>query len=299
MIHTLHRMLCAAAPLAAALVVSGCSVQTNLPGADRPAPAQRQPAKAPPAPKTPGEKLAAEGDAAFARRSDPDQLSRAIELYRQSAAAEDSFSVRVKLARAEHFAAESAPAGETGRETRLAAFQRGVEQAQAALRMRGLDENVDCAAGAKREDVPALYWLAENLQGLAREIGLSYSGEQRRLALCLAERATELDPEYFHGGPTRLLGALLSQMPALTGGDLSRSRRMFDKSMLAGPSFLQTRVDLAATWAVKKQDRETFVQALNAVLVAPVDVVPQIEPENRLARERARALLERERDLFR
>ncbi len=298
MIPSVRNLARALAVVVTACTLSGCTVKANLPGDDRkpppPPPVKQTEAR----PQTPSEKLASEGDAAFAKRSDPVELARAIERWRESVAVQDSFDVRVKLARAEHFVAESAPPGEPGRAQRLEAFQRGLEQARAALRLRKVEEGANCAEKAKREDVPALYWLAENLQGLARELGLSESGEQRKLALCLAERAAELDPEYFHGGPTRLLGALLSQEPALAGGDLARSRKMFDKSLLAGPSYLQTRVDLASTWAVKKQEKAAFLEALNAVLVAPVDVVPDIEPENRLARERARKLLERERELF-
>lgn len=285
--------------LAAVLFVAGCTVHANLPGDDRatvPAPAPEKKVETRPA--TPSGKLAAEGDAAFAKRSDPVELARAIEAWRKSIAIQETFDVRVKLARAENFLAAGAPPGDEGRDVRLEAYQRGLEQAQAALRLRGIDVEDGCAEKAKREDVPAIYWLAENLHGLSRELGLSESGGQRRQALCLAERAVELDPEYFQGGPSRLLGTLLSQAPALAGGDLTRSRRMFDRSLLAGPSYLQTRVDFAASWAVKKQERQAFVEALNSVMVAPVDVVPEIEPENRIARERARMLLEREKELF-
>jgi hypothetical protein len=233
------------------------------------------------------------GDRAFAQRQDALQIERAIGAYRDAASLKESFEIRMRLARAEHFAA-LVSAGET----RLGHLTRCAQEALRGLALAGVSSDDPCAAEAPAQSVAAVYWRAECLDGQAKEVGLVASASERRTALCLARRAADLDPRFEHAGPLRLLGRLLAQTPALIGGDLQASREAFERAQGIAPDFLFNRVDLAATWALKSQDRTAFDEAVQSALRAS-EGEPEVAPENRLARERARQLAAAARALFR
>jgi hypothetical protein len=229
---------------------------------------------------------------AFAHRSEPAQLAAAIDSWKQAAALEDSAAVRVALARAEHFGAQLA-SGEARRE----GFARAIAQARQALALDGVAAGA--CTDAPRKAAPALYWLAESLDQLSRELGLVKSLAERAEALCLARRVAELDEGYFHAAPLRLLGRVLAQAPALMGGDAEASRKAFERAEQLAPGVVANKVDFAGSLAVKLQDAKGFAQALEAALAQPRNATDdELGPENRIARERARALKARAKALF-
>ncbi len=234
-----------------------------------------------------------EGDRAFANRgSGPQAVEAAIESWQSAAGLAADPEVELRLARAEHYLAQVA-----GREHREAHFARGAEHALWAMRALGLDDAEGCAARANAPAAPALYWRAENLEVRAREAGLVAGARDRRLALCLSRRAAQVAPDYFHAGPLRLLGKLLATTPVLAGGSLEQSRKAFEQAIEKSPAFAPTRVEFAQTWAVKAQDRKLFETTLDAAMAQTVDL-PEVGPENALARQRARALKLRAAELF-
>lgn len=229
---------------------------------------------------------------AFARRSEPAQVRRAVEAWEQALDAREDRELRLRLARASHFLGLVSEGAQ-----RRVHFERGSEHALRAWRPVARTGGDECAAAREYAEAAPLFWRAENLEALAREQGIVAGAAPRALAECLAQRAVTLRPDLFHCGPLRLLGRLLASLPALGGGDLAHSRELLEAAIARSPDFLQNRVDFAAFWAVKAQDREVFGSSLRAVLDAP-DGDAAIAPENRLARERARALLEQVDVLF-
>ncbi|MGC4114013.1 MAG: TRAP transporter TatT component family protein [Myxococcales bacterium] len=231
---------------------------------------------------------------AFAHRSDPKELARALATWRQAQALGDDAALRVSLSRAEHFAGQSAEGA-----ARKEHFEAGRREATAALEL-AVGHRVDdaCAVDPTASTVPALYWLAESLDAWSREVGLLGGAKERRLALCLARRLSEADPGYFHAGPLRLLGRLLAQLPTNLGGDAKGSKAALEHSIQLSPEYLGTQVDLASTVAVKLQDLAAFESALSQVLEAASLGPDDVGPENRLARAQAQRLQAEKRTLF-
>ncbi|MGI5861551.1 MAG: TRAP transporter TatT component family protein [Myxococcales bacterium] len=230
-------------------------------------------------------------DGAFARRAEIAQAQHAVTAWEQALGDREDRDLHLRLARARYFLGLASEG-----DARRAHFERGAEHALRAWWPAGASAD-ECAAAQAHAEAAPLFWRAANLAELAREHGIVEGASARALAVCLAERAVALQPELFHGGPLRLLGRLLASLPALSGGDLARSRTLLEAAVARAPEFLQNRVDLAAYWAVKAQDRRAFESALRAVLAAP-DGDAAIAPENALARRRAQALLERADVLF-
>ena len=236
--------------------------------------------------------LLTEARTAFAARAQASQLAKAIHAWHEAAGLGDSLEVRVALARAENLAALRA----TG-EDRRTGFERGVAEARRALALAGVAPQETCPA-APKQAAPALYWLAENLDGLARELGLLHSVHERQEALCVARRAAELDEGYFHAGPLRLVGRLLARAPALQGGDAEASRKAFTRAVEIAPGFAANRVDFADTLAVKVQDVKAFAKAIEETLASDPAGAGEDSVEDELARTRARALRSQLKTLF-
>lgn len=281
--------------LGAAALASGCATTAgSVPPPHAPV---AQPAQPSPDPR---EELVCAGDDAFVHRADPETLEKAIATWGQAAALRDSAEVRLRLARAEHFAGQAARGGPAAAKER---FERGAQQARLALSLLlgGAPEAAcePCACAPTKQTAPALYWLAENLDARSREVGLLAGAPERKQALCLARRLVEVEPGFFHAGPLRLLGRLLAQAPTNLGGDAKTSREAFERAAALSPEFLANRVDLAATVAVKVQDVAAFEAALALVLEADANEPADLAPENALAKARAARLMAEKRTLFR
>jgi hypothetical protein len=79
---------------------------------------------------------------------------------------------------------------------------------------------------------------------------------------------------------------------------VTASRAHFDRALALAPAFQLTRVREAETLCVLLQDRKRFEALLGEVAAFEATAAPEIAPENRIARERARDLLRRADRLF-
>jgi len=112
------------------------------------------------------------------------------------------------------------------------------------------------------------------------------------------ERCLMLDPGYFHGGPDRYFGAFYAVAPSFAGGDLSKSEEHFHRAFAAAPDYLATKVLMAENLAVKRQDRALYERLLQEVLAASDGVMPGLEPETRVEKQKAAELLQQADDKF-
>jgi hypothetical protein len=151
------------------------------------------------------------------------------------------------------------------------------------------------SAGADSPDALSILAAAdEELAGLVSPLESTALWQE---ALATSAHAVALAPEAV---VARCLHAsALTALPARAGGDLGAARFEFERAIAASPSLLMPRVRMAATYAVKAQDRSLFHALLVAALSLDVTAVPELIPEQRLARARAIGLLHRERQLFR
>lgn len=250
-----------------------------------------------------------------------DQLARLTELFRQRADAQKldecirlgeeivnqgpQRTAAVILARAYYFKAE----GEPDKDKKLELFDKGVKAGEAALMtipayregMAAKEKEENIVKKLGKEDMDALYWTAANLARYAKFASFSKKLAVKSRVRTLWDRVLEVDPDYNYGGVYRFFGGYYALVPSITGEqDPVKSREMFEKGVQSAPHYLETKVLFAEAYCThgKVKDRELFRKLLNEVLEADVSAYPEIAPENNIAKNKARALLAQESELF-
>ena len=164
--------------------------------------------------------------------------------------------------------------------------------------LAGKEKSMGANVGAVPDEVlPALYWYAANLGEWSRHAGPRQAmlyRERVRIAMEVIQRRL---PNYDNAGADRFLGIYHSRFPA-SGGDPKRSEEAFKQSLELSPNYFDTRFRYALHYAVLVQEREIFERQLRRVLETPATVVPELEPENKLAQEHARRLMAKADQLF-
>ncbi len=251
--------------------------------------------------------LLAQGDEAWGRRDDPEQVRAAITAWEQANEIDGSDAdTWVKIAHAYYFLADG-HLRFSDEEALGDTYQSSIRAAERALRALSPEfarrmaaaERVDQSVSVLQANaVPALYWRAAALGRWAQRQGfatvLSFKDEIR----AVMTRCLELDRYYFFAGPDRYFGAFFAIAPAYAGGDLDRSRQHFEESVRRAPNYFGTRVLFAENYAVKSQNRQLFEEQLRMVLDGDPESLPEAAPENRVEQRKARALLERADELF-
>jgi hypothetical protein len=142
------------------------------------------------------------------------------------------------------------------------------------------------------EGLPAMYWYATALGKWARASGFGVLVGQKDNIKATMDRALQLDPTFYHGGPHRYFGAFYAVAPAFAGGDPVKSQEHYDKSLEIAPYFLGTKVLMAENLARKLDDEEMFERLLQEVVDADIATVPaEIHPEMKIEKEKAKELL--------
>jgi len=118
-------------------------------------------------------------------------------------------------------------------------------------------------------------------------------------AIALEKRVRELDPGFYNGGASMVLGTIYASQGKAIGGDPDAARRCFDEAIAAtGGRFLLARVMMARYYAVTVQDRALFEKTLKDVLAAPEDIYPEYRLANAFAKRRAARYLARIDEFF-
>ncbi|MCL5021313.1 MAG: TRAP transporter TatT component family protein [Bacteroidetes bacterium] len=151
-----------------------------------------------------------------------------------------------------------------------------------------------------KQNVPAVFWTA-NAWG-------SYINLNRDNVDALADLpkveammkfVLKYEPSYFYGGAHLFFGTILGSLPAMFGGDTTKSRENFDSAIQASHGkFLMTYYYYAKTYAVMTQNKDLFKSLLEKVIDAPVNLLPDQNLANQIAKAKAKALLKNENDYF-
>jgi hypothetical protein len=250
------------------------------------------------------EALLADGDRAWAERSDAARLDAALRAYGTAAAQRPGDPApEVRLARAEAFRALSATTPAAARD----AWEASARAAERALRRvagawaEAIDRGEDPAAAAARVDAAGaepLYFLSQGTMRAAQATGYAAVLAVKDSALAMMARAAELDERVDAAGPHRALGAWRAMLPVAAGGGAASSRAHFDRARALAPDDGLARVAEAETWAVLVQDPARFDALLGEAIALDASRDPARAPENAIARRRARELLERRDRLF-
>lgn len=241
----------------------------------------------------------AEGDKHWTNRTDPNEIRAAIKVWEQVAAADPkNFEVLVKLTRANYFLADGYLRNDE--KEYLRTMDLGVKWGEKAMIASSPEFEAKMRSGGKfpeavklvpKAGVPAMYWYASSLGKWAKRKGFAVLLGQKDNVKATMDRALELDPNFYYGGPHRYFGAFYAVAPAFAGGDLEKSKVHFNKSLEISPQYVGTKVLWAQELAVKQQDEETFDKLLAEVIATPDDVLPDVKPEILVEKQKARELL--------
>jgi len=245
-----------------------------------------------------------EAEALWDQRGDAVQLQAALDLYAQVVEQNPKDTeALLKLVRGYYFLGDG---HKTELEDKLAAWDTAISYGKqcmgandtfASLIEKGEGED-EAARVLVVDDVPCTYWTASALGKWAKAQGLGTTLKNIPIAKAWMTRIADLDPEYFFGGSSRYWGAYYAAIPSFAGQDLDLSREYFDKAISGHPNHFGNRVLLADYWATRTQDIATFDTQLKYVLSQPVDVIPEIIPEQEAEVRKARALMAERDELF-
>jgi predicted anti-sigma-YlaC factor YlaD len=178
---------------------------------------------------------------------------------------------------------------------------RGLEVQLPDLRARlRADADPDHAlAGAKKDQVPLLYWTGA---AWGAAIAISKNDPEltadQSLAAALVRRALALD-EGFEAGAGHDFMIAYEGGRLSVGGSLEEARRHLQRALeLSHGRRASPLVSFAETVSVGRQDKAEFMRLLNQALAIDVDAAPELRLANVLAQRRARWLLGRVDELF-
>lgn len=249
---------------------------------------------------------AAEGDAMWENRGDQAQLEAALAAWESALASNpNDVELLVKLARGSYLLSDGYFRDD--KDAYLATFEKGVDFAERALtasspefekRVRSGETVIEAIDAVDAVGVPALYWYSSNLGKWAKAKGFTTLLGNKDTIKAIMERCLALDETYFYGGPHRYFGAYYAVAPSFAGGDLNKSKEHFEQSLEAAPDAVSTKVLMAENYAVKSQNKELFVKLLEEVLAVDDNLIPELEPETKIEKEKARELLAEIDDKF-
>ena len=236
-------------------------------------------------------------------RYDRKSLERALKLYEEAykKQPERGYFPAVRLSWGYYFMAEAFDRGNKNK--MLKDYEKGKEwgikalQTNSSVKAAG-EKWYEAAQKLGKDYIEAMYWTAVNLGKWSKLYGILKSVFNLSKVKALMKRVTELDRTFFYGAPDRYWGAFYAAIPGLMGGSLSKSKEHFEKSLKIAPYYLETKVLYAEFYAVKKGDKKLFKELLNEVLKGDVNVYPDVIPEQKVAKDKARELLKRINELF-
>lgn len=286
-------MRCGVTWLGLGMGLAGCGTSASV---VRTEPVTNVSTAKPERPLSEAERVTREAMQLWARRQDPAVHGQALALFRRAAELEPGRAEGwAKLAAAHDFLARRARLG--GDLEGAAAHRRGgLEAAGRALPELG-PNRLESIATITADQAAALYWYAVHAAAGARLSGFGAVVTTRALALAALERARELDPMIDHAGPDRELGRLRARATSPIVRDLAAAAEHFDRAIELAPGYLDNHLARAAEHSVRAQDRAGFERELRSVMEGPL-ADDDAEPDNRMARHEAQALLERAGELF-
>lgn len=238
------------------------------------------------------------------QRSSEDKALLATSFLEKAATLETkNYELSALLSRAWHFQGEYI---ETETSIKDSAFRKGMEAACNAM-LVNLDTiiNFDGCIDPENmleilpylsyDETGALYWWTVNFGKLMIRKPVLERLKYQEIYETVLYKLTSLNPNYFYGGPYRILGVFYARIP---GSDLDLSKTNFDLSIQIFPKYFATKVLMAEFYYVKIGDRERFHSVLEEVINDDPTMLPAAMAENLNEQKKARALLEMESSLF-
>ncbi len=155
-------------------------------------------------------------------------------------------------------------------------------------------------AAFSKDDVPIIFWTA-NAWGNFIKLSLDDPSALADLhkVNSLMEFVLRNDEKFYYGSADLYFGTMLATVPKSLGGKPDSAKIHFDRCLDIGErKFLLPFVFMAQSYAVQIQDKSLFESSLKTVEDASIDILPEQRLVNAIAKEKAKALLAKENDLF-
>lgn len=156
------------------------------------------------------------------------------------------------------------------------------------------NEGVECGKTGVEIDEDSLesnFWLAVNSGSYGQEKGIMQSLAMISPIKAAAEKALQLDENYFYGGPWRVLGRLYNKAPGFpfSLGNNKKAIEHLEKAVNLGPKFFLNRLFLAEAYLANR-DKAKAREQLEWISNAPPNKNHEREDED--YKRQAQTLLE-------
>ena len=150
-----------------------------------------------------------------------------------------------------------------------------------------------------KKDVPTLFWTAFNW---ANYLNLHLDDPATIAELprieALIDRIIELDDKFYFGSAHAFKGVIIATKPKMLGGNPTAAESEFKRAMDIAPNYLMTKVLFAQYFAKQTQNQALFKNTLTEVIDSTTESKPSEILANKLAKRRARLLLDLQKKLF-
>jgi len=170
----------------------------------------------------------------------------------------------------------------------------------AAIRDANVKEISSILEDVSNEDIEILLWLSISWNAwINLNLDKPAALAQVKISQACLERVLEVDSDYLYGMPCILMGASLSAMPPMFGGDIKRAKDHFERALeISERRFFLAQYYLARYYAVMAQDRALFSSLLNEIIQGDPGALRDVCLINTVIQEKARALMADEGSLF-
>ncbi len=150
------------------------------------------------------------------------------------------------------------------------------------------------------EDLESLVWVTVSWNAwINLNLDKPEALAQFRLSQACLDRVLEIDPQYQYGLPFILMGASLSVLPPMLGGDPRRARTYFEKALkLSNRKYFLAQYSFARYYAVRVQDKTLFSELIQEIEQGDPGGLSDVCLINAVIQEKARQLEEKVDDLF-
>lgn len=248
-----------------------------------------------------------EADGHWAKREDKAEALAAIAAWQEASKLDPTDAgIALKLTYAWYFVANAHLFWEEDEDGMKAAYDKGVTEGERAIKLLSpaFAEHIrngkpweQAIPAVDKAGQPALYWYATNLGRWATLDGITTLLSNKDRVFAIMEHCLKLDETFFHGAPHRYFGVAYTKIP-FPSGDLPRSRKAFERAIELDPKYPDTRVLFAESYAAKAGDKELYLRLVNEVIAMPDDIIPELVPETRNAKRKAKKMLDEAGDLF-
>ena len=233
----------------------------------------------------------------WADRGDPASLEKAIALYEKAYQTDPSYQLAERLSYAYYFLADAFKEGDAKADN----YYKGHEWGLISLKYNGEFKKLtevdkksmgDAVSVLGTEYSGGIFWTATCIGKWGKMKGIFKTIKSSKQARRMIEHLYKLDKNYYYGGPARWLGAYFAIAPGMFGGDMKKSKEMYDEALQMAPDYFATYVLMAENYASKIKDRQLYDQLLDKVLSSPADIILEIIPEQTVEQIKAQKLKE-------